>query len=62
MFDEGQERIESELDVVNIMKKLNRLDTLVKKHLPNKEQRFIAKHSKKRVIDLDSDEEPPMVP
>jgi hypothetical protein len=44
------------------MKKLNRLDTLVKKHLTNKEQRFIAKHSKKRIIDLDSDEEPPVVP
>ena len=40
------------------MKKLNRLDVLVKKHLTNKEQRFIAKHSKKRVIDIDSDYEP----
>jgi len=39
------------------MKKLNRLDVLVKKHLTNKEQRFIAKHSKKRVIDIDSDED-----
>ena len=39
------------------MKKLNRLDVLIKEHLTNKEQRFLAKHSKKRVIDLDSDEE-----
>ena len=56
MYEEGSERIEHELDIVNVLTKLKNLDVLVKKCLTTSEQQLNAKHDKDMLIDLDTDD------
>ena len=53
MFEEGQIRMSSELNIVKIAKSIRNLKVLVKSSLMNRDIRLQIEHAKNSVIDLD---------
>ena len=55
LYEEGQDRIETELDLVKLMKNLRNMKVLMRNSLMNKQVKFDILHSYKNLINLDSD-------
>jgi hypothetical protein len=53
LFEEGQMRMSSELNIVKIAKSIRNLKVLVKSSLMNRDIRLQIEHAKNSVIDLD---------
>jgi hypothetical protein len=57
MYIDGEIRISKELDIVRILRKLRTYDVAIRSSILNTdERRYHAKHARKYVIDVDSDQ------
>ena len=54
LFDEGERRIESELNVVKVIKSLKKLKILIKNSMMDENVKLQIEHNKKNVINLES--------
>ena len=53
MYDEGKDRIDTELNIVKIIKTLRDLKILMKNSIMDDEIMFAIKHSQKNVINIE---------
>ena len=54
LYERGQDRIESELNIVKIMKSMRDMKILMKNSLMDNQIRYQIKHSEKNILNLDS--------
>ena len=57
LYEEGSDRIESELNIVKFMKKIRYLNILMKNSLMTRERKFEITHSEKNFINIDLSDE-----
>jgi hypothetical protein len=57
MYDETEERITKELNIVRVMKSVNNSKQVMKASLFDKDTKFTMAHSYKNVLDLDAESE-----
>ena len=53
----GLERLEKEMDIVKLQKKLRRLNQVLKEKFPWKNRKFVLEGQGKNVLDIDSEQE-----
>ena len=53
LYEKGQDRIDTELNIIKIMKSVRDMKVLLKSSLMDKEAKFQIKHSRKNLIDID---------
>ena len=54
LYNEGQDRIEKEFDLVKIIKSIRNMKVIMKHKLMNEKLKLEVKHSEKSVIDVES--------
>jgi len=54
LYEEGQDKLEAEMNMVKIIRNLKFLRILMKKYVADEEMQYDIRHNPKNVIDLDA--------